>query len=126
MGGQSPESIKLTFYLIKTKACGHSQLSAANTLTTSSATVNEGSSVTFNVATKNVAAGDYTYTLGGTIVGADVSGGLLNGTFKIDALGSGFVSVQTLADSLTESSEMPVSPGQRLPRRFYSSALGIR
>ena len=57
------------------------------------------------MATKNVAAGDYTYTLGGTIVGADVAGGLLNGTFKIDALGFGFVPVTIVSDSLVEGNE---------------------
>jgi len=75
------------------------------TLTSSAATVNEGGSVTFTVATKNVAAGEYSYLLGGTIGASDISGGLLNGTVKIDALGIGYVPVAILADSLTEGNE---------------------
>jgi len=75
------------------------------TLTSSAATVNEGGSVTFTVTTKNVAAGEYSYLLGGTIGASDVSGGLLNGTVKIDALGVGYVPVAILADSLTEGNE---------------------
>jgi len=81
--------------------------SAGNTftITSSAATVNEGSSVTFTVSTKNVAAGEYSYLLGGTIGATDITGGLLNGTVKIDALGVGYVPVSIAADSLTEGSE---------------------
>jgi len=75
------------------------------TLTSSAATVNEGSPVTFTVSNKSVAAGEYSYLLGGTIGASDIAGGLLNGTVKIDALGVGYVPVSILADSLTEGSE---------------------
>jgi len=72
---------------------------------TSSAAVNEGGTITFGVKTTNVAAGNYNYTLGGTISAADITGGLLNGTFYVDPLGSGNVPVAIVADSLTEGSE---------------------
>ena len=43
--------------------------------------------------------------LGGTVTGADITGGMTSGTVKIDALGVGYVPVSIAADSLTEGSE---------------------
>jgi uncharacterized delta-60 repeat protein len=74
-------------------------------LAPSSASVNEGATVTFTLTTANVASGTYIpYTLSG-VNSADVSGGSLQGYVLIDSAGLGVISVGFLNDELTEGSE---------------------
>jgi hypothetical protein len=70
-------------------------------------TVNEGAAVKFTLATQNVATGTtLTYALSGTgITSGDVDGGSLTGSMKTDASGQASVTVNLLADKLTEGAE---------------------
>ena len=71
-------------------------------LTSSSSSVNEGSSATFTLTTTNVASGtSVPYTLSG-ISAADVSGGLLSGNTVVNFRGIATISVALLNDLLTE------------------------
>lgn len=74
-------------------------------LTASSASVNEGGSLTFHLQTTDVSAGtQIAYALSG-VSAADVAGGVLAGTITLAADGKGSVSVALLADALTEGAE---------------------
>jgi len=75
-------------------------------ITSSAASVNEGSAVNFTLTTKNVPAGaTLAYTLGGTITAADVVGGALTGTVTVGFDGKAILPVTLSADSLTEGAE---------------------
>ena len=76
-------------------------------LTASSGSVNEGGSVTYTVATTNVAADTVlSYTLSGTgITTADISGAALTGTATVDSTGHASFSVNLAADQWTEGVE---------------------
>lgn len=75
------------------------------TLTTSAASVNEGGSAVFTLATTNVAAGTkYAYVLSG-VGAADIDGGQLTGEVTIGADGKAYISVNIAADNLTEGAE---------------------
>lgn len=70
-------------------------------------TVNEGSSVTFNVITTGVPTGATLYwTVEGTgVEAADFTGAAVSGSFTIDASGNGSVLLTLVSDSLTEGAE---------------------
>jgi hypothetical protein len=76
-------------------------------LTTDRTNVDEGGTVNVTLATTNLAAGSTVdYTISGTgISGADFAGGLLTGTFTIDAAGQAVVPLGLLADATTEGPE---------------------
>jgi hypothetical protein len=76
-------------------------------LAAGSASVNEGSSVTFILSTTGLVAGtQLAYTLSGTgITAADIDGGLLTGKFTVDNDGIDEVIIAILADQLTEGAE---------------------
>jgi hypothetical protein len=76
-------------------------------LSASATSVNEGSSVTFTLATTGLAAGiAVPYTLGGTgITAADIVGGQLAGTFTVGAGGTAQLGVTFVLDAVTESRE---------------------
>jgi plastocyanin len=70
-----------------------------------SASVNEGSSASFTLATTNVAAGtSVPYTLSG-VSSSDIVGGALTGTATVDSSGRATISVPIASDLLTEGSE---------------------
>lgn len=74
------------------------------TLAADAASVNEGATATFTLLTSDVSAGtDVDYTITG-VSAADVMGGL-TGTATIGAGGTASISVQIVADQLTEGSE---------------------
>jgi hypothetical protein len=82
-----------------------SKSAATYSLNASSPSINEGSSVTFNLSTANLASGtSVPYTLSG-VSAADISGGLLSGNAVINSSGVATISVSVLNDSLTEGSE---------------------
>ena len=82
-----------------------SQSSVTYSLSSSSTTVNEGSTATFTLTTTNVASGtSVPYSLSG-ISAADVSGGSLSGNAVVNSSGVATISVTLLNDSLTEGSE---------------------
>ena len=85
-----------------------SSLVATYSLTASSASVNEGASVTFTLATTNVAANTViNYTLSGTgITTADIGAASLSGTTTVAANGSASFTVNLAADRLTEGAEV--------------------
>jgi len=74
-------------------------------LAADAASVNEGGTATFVLATTNVAAGSsFDYTITG-VSAADVTGGKLSGSAIVGADGKAVISVGTVADSLTEGAE---------------------
>ena len=74
-------------------------------VSSSSSSVNEGSSVTFTVATTNVASGtSLSYSLYG-VSSSDVSGRSLSGTTTVGSNGQATIFLPVAADSLTEGSE---------------------
>ena len=77
---------------------------ASYAVTASAATINEGQSVTYTVTTKNVAAGNYSYLLGGDVKSGDVVGGL-TGTVAIDSSGIGYITATAVADNVTDGDE---------------------
>jgi Ca2+-binding RTX toxin-like protein len=70
-------------------------------ITPTASSVNEGSSVSFNIQTTNVAPGTVlAYTLSGTgITTADIGGGSLTGTATVGPTGAATVTVTLVADS---------------------------
>lgn len=76
------------------------------TITASSGTINEGSSVTFTVNTRRVRTGTVLYyTLTGSgITSADISDGALSGSFTITN-GTGSVTITMTNDATTEGNE---------------------
>ena len=80
------------------------------TVTPSTTTVSEGSSVTFTVAGTNTANGTYYYTIEetgggeGTLTGSDFSTGSLSGTFTITG-NSGSIPLTIVRDLITEGDE---------------------
>ncbi|HEX7115841.1 MAG TPA: hypothetical protein VF193_11980 [Steroidobacter sp.] len=74
-------------------------------LTASAEAVDEGSDITFTLATSNVAPGtQFEYEITG-VSAADVVGGKLTGTVTIDANGQALISVSLAADRKTEGPE---------------------
>jgi Domain of unknown function (DUF4214)/RTX calcium-binding nonapeptide repeat (4 copies) len=74
-------------------------------LTTNSPSINEGATASFQVSTKNVAAGtSVPYTISG-VSASDVVGGQLSGTVTVGVNGQSTISVLLAADALTEGSE---------------------
>jgi hypothetical protein len=81
------------------------RVTATYSLSSSSSSVNEGSSATFTLTTTSLASGtSVPYTLSG-ISAADVSGGSLSGNAVINLSGVATISVTLLNDSLTEGAE---------------------
>jgi hypothetical protein len=80
------------------------------TVTPSTTTVSEGGTVTFTIAGTNTANGTYYYTIeetgggSGSLIGADFSTGLLNGTFTITS-NSGSIPITVVRDLTTEGDE---------------------
>ena len=74
------------------------------TITPDVYSVNEGSTLTFTVATRNVPDGDFYYTLQGTLDSSDVVGGSLSGGVTI-ASGVGTFQVTFVEDLTTEGEE---------------------
>ena len=85
-----------------------SQTSPTYSISTASTSVNEGSSVTFQITTSSVEWGStLNYTLSG-ISSTDISGGLVNGTTTVVQNGNSGIATVTLAiaaDQTTEGSE---------------------
>jgi len=77
---------------------------ASYVVTANAATINEGQSVTYTVTTKNVAAGTYSYLLGGDVKNGDIVGGV-TGTVSIDSSGIGYITVTAVADNVTDGDE---------------------
>jgi hypothetical protein len=78
---------------------------ATYSLSASSASVNEGSTASFTLTTTNIASGSSVpYTLSG-VSAADITGGLLTGSFVVNSSGVATISVGIVADGLTEGSE---------------------
>ena len=74
-------------------------------LSASNYSLNEGSTASFTLTTKNVASGtSVPYTISG-ISAADVSGGSLSGSAVVDSSGVSTISVTLINDNLTEGSE---------------------
>ena len=74
-------------------------------LSSTSSSVNEGSTATFILTTTNVASGtSVPYTLS-RISAADITGGLLSGSATVNSSGTATISVGIAADSLTEGAE---------------------
>jgi hypothetical protein len=73
-------------------------------ITPSATTVNEGQTVTFNIATTNVANGTLYWTNAGTTTGADFSGGANSGTVSISS-NSGSITRTLLNDVALEGNE---------------------
>jgi uncharacterized delta-60 repeat protein len=74
-------------------------------LNTQSASVDEGSSVTFTLTTSNLATGTFVpYTLSG-VSSSDVSGGLLSGNAVVNSSGLATISVTLVNDVLNEGAE---------------------
>jgi len=77
------------------------------TVTPSVSTLNEGSSVTFTIATTNFTSGTLYWTLNslsGTLTGSDFSGGAIQGTVTITS-SSGSVSLTLANDTTLEGTE---------------------
>jgi hypothetical protein len=78
---------------------------ATYALTAGAASVNEGATATFALATTNVAEGtEVAYTITG-VDAADVTGGSLTGTATVAADGTATISVALAADAATEGEE---------------------
>ena len=78
---------------------------ATYALSAGSTSYNEGSTATFTLTTTNVTSGtSVPYTLSG-ISAADISGGLLSGSVTVNSSGVATISVEIVADSLTEGAE---------------------
>ena len=78
---------------------------ATYALSAGSSSYNEGSTATFTLTTTNVTSGtSVPYTLSG-ISAADISGGLLSGSVTVNSSGVATISVEIVADSLTEGAE---------------------
>jgi hypothetical protein len=74
-------------------------------LSTSSASVNEGSTALFILNTSNVTSGTFlSYVISG-VQASDILGGQLIGSVTVDAQGRASISVPVLADNLTEGTE---------------------
>ena len=74
-------------------------------LAADSASVNEGGTSYFTLTTTNVDAGsEYSYTVSG-VSAADLDGGALAGTVKVDAEGKAVIAVTLAADATTEGAE---------------------
>ena len=69
------------------------------------ASVNEGSNVTFSISTTNVVPGTVLYYTTSGINSSDLSNGSTSGSFEINALGNGTVTLGIRADSSTEGAE---------------------
>lgn len=75
-------------------------------LSASLSSVDEGASITFTLATTNLAAGTVVpYTLSG-VSAADITGGQLTGTLVLGADGRATVAVSLVADAATEGTEL--------------------
>jgi len=97
-------------------------------LTASQDSRNEGSSVTYQLATTNVPANtEVSYTLSGAgITADDVVGGALTGKFVVDAEGKGSVTIAFVSDNKTEGDEtliLTLSGGANLPLTIIDSSL---
>jgi len=81
---------------------------ASATITPSTLSVDEGSSISFTVATSNVSNGTYYWTIelptDAPAAAADFSGSALSGTFTVTS-SSGSFSITTIADLVTEGVE---------------------
>ena len=81
---------------------------ATAVVTPSTVTPNEGDAITFNVTVSNTPAGTYYWTIelptDTPASAADISGGLLSGSFTVTGTTGSFV-ITTLADRLTEGTE---------------------
>ncbi len=75
-------------------------------LTADKTELNEGSTVTFKLATTNVEADtEVSFAFGGTISETDVLGGLKTPRFVVNAKGEASLAVKFVADKLTEGTE---------------------
>ncbi|MDD2863415.1 MAG: hypothetical protein PHC99_01645, partial [Methylococcales bacterium] len=75
-------------------------------LTVDKTAANEGDTVTFKLATENVAADtEIPFSFSGTISNADVLGGLKTNSFIVDASGKSSLAVKFIADKITEGAE---------------------
>jgi len=83
-------------------------------LVASSASVNEGATATFILSTTNVLAGTQVgYTLSG-VSAADIQGGNISGNATVGSNGQATISVELLADKLTEGVEtLTVTAGDK-------------
>lgn len=80
-------------------------LNATYALSVSAPTVDEGGSVTYSLTTAGLAAGSTVpYTISG-VQAADVTGGVLTGSFTVGADGKATASVGLVADKQTEGAE---------------------
>jgi len=78
---------------------------ATYALSSGSTSVNEGATVTFTLTTTNVASGTVVpYTLSG-ITASDIIGGALTGNVTVNSSGTATITVNIVADSLTEGAE---------------------
>ncbi|NBY28217.1 MAG: hypothetical protein EBQ71_15170, partial [Betaproteobacteria bacterium] len=78
---------------------------ATYSLSAASASVDEGSIATFNLATTNVAAGtSISYTITG-VSAADITGGALSGVAVVNSSGTATISIPIIADLATEGAE---------------------
>ena len=98
----------LSTYIVKYLTANDYLLGAAlptYALSTSAASVNEGSSAVFTLVTTNVPAGTaITYTLSG-ITTADLQTGYLIGTVTVSSTGSTNITIPFAADGITEGDE---------------------
>jgi len=75
-------------------------------ISAASVTTSEGGTAIFNVTTTNVTEGtSLNYSLFGTINAADITGGNLNGSVRIDAGGRGVINIGIANDGLVEGPE---------------------
>ena len=78
---------------------------ATYALSSGSTSVNEGATATFTLTTTNVASGTAVpYTLSG-INASDITGGALTGSVAVNSSGTATITVNIVADSLTEGAE---------------------
>jgi len=76
----------------------------ATVTSTPTTSVDEGSTITFNIATTNFATGTLYYSISGAVAAADFQSGSLTGSFAVSA-SSGTVALTLVADAATEGAE---------------------
>jgi V8-like Glu-specific endopeptidase len=82
-----------------------STISSTYSITTSSSSVNEGSTAQFSLVTTNVAAGTLiSYSISG-VSALDLQSGVLTGSVTVSSTGTTTISIPIAADGITEGSE---------------------
>ena len=80
-------------------------LTPSYAITAGQSVVNEGSTASFNLLTKNIASGTkLNYSLSG-VTASDITSGSLTGTVTVDANGAATITVPVASDRLTEGKE---------------------